>query len=340
MSGYDSQAAVNALHRRLQAQLAGVPGITGVGAASHLPFDVLSNWGYPYLTMRGQDPATATFSDYRSVSPGYLETIGARLVEGRFFTEADREDSLPVVIVDDLLAQKSWPGETALGKQIAVDPSVSGKYYSWAKVVGVVRHMRTRSLVQDLSEQVFMPIRLVPRPTSYVVSTAASPADLAPAIRATIHGVDPRIPISEVRPLETYLSRAKSTQRFTMFLAAAFAAVALALAFVGVFGLISYSASTRRYEFGVRLALGAQVGEIIRLVLRESLRLLAAGLIVGVAAAALVASLLESQLFGVTAYDVPTYLAAIVVIVAAGLLASWLPARKASATNPLDVIRT
>jgi ABC-type antimicrobial peptide transport system permease subunit len=124
-----------------------------------------------------------------------------------------------------------------------------------------------------------------------------------------------------------------------MFLAAAFAAVALALAFVGVFGLISYSASTRRYEFGVRLALGAQAGAIIRLVLRESLRLLAAGLTAGVAAAALVASLLESQLFGVTAFDVPTYVAAIVVIAAAGLLASWLPARKASATNPLDVIR-
>jgi putative ABC transport system permease protein len=116
----DSAAAVNAFHERLQGNLAAVPGVAGVGAVSHLPFDNIPNWGNPYFIAAGQDPTTAPFADFRSVSPGYLETIGAHLVEGRFFTEADRDGSQPVVIVDDLRAKKSWPGETAIGKKIAV----------------------------------------------------------------------------------------------------------------------------------------------------------------------------------------------------------------------------
>lgn len=342
---FDSQEATNAFHQRLQGELAALPGVTGVGSVSHLPFDKIPNWGSPYFIAADQDPSTAPFADFRSVSPGYFESIGARLLEGRFFTEEDTAGSRPVVIIDDVIASKSWPGwpgESALGKRIAVDPSVSGRpeRRGWGTVVGVVRHMRIRSLVEDLTPQVYMPIRQVPRATTYVIRTAGDPADLAAAVRARVREVAAQAPVFDVRPLSEYLIAARSGQRFTMLLAAAFAVVALALAFIGVFGLISYSVNTRRYEFGVRLALGAQSRHILGVVLREGLSLVIAGLAVGTIAAGLVAQFLKSQLFGVSPLDILTYAIALAVIGLAGLMASWLPARKASASNPLEVMRT
>jgi predicted permease len=337
----DSSAAVNAFHERLQARLAAVPGVAGVGAVSHLPFDNIPNWGNPYFIAAGQDPSTAPFADFRSVSPGYLETIGAHLVEGRFFTEADRAGGQPVVIVDDLLARKSWPGESAIGKKISVDPSVSGiaERRTWATVVGVVRHMRIRSLVEDLTDQVYFSIRQAARQTTYVVKTTGDPATLVGAVRARIREVAPQTPVYDIHPLDQNLLAARSGQRFTMLLAIAFATVAVVLAFVGVFGLVSYMVNTRRYEFGVRLALGAHSAHILRLVVREGLLLIMIGLSIGVIIAVMVAQYLQSQLFGVAAFDVSTYLIATAVILVACSFASWLPARTAAASNALDVIR-
>lgn len=331
----------NDFNRQFQAELAALPGVESAGSVSHLPFDSIPNWGSPYYIAPGQEDSTAPFADYRSVSPGYMETIGAHLLEGRYFTEADRENAQPVVIVDDLLAKRSWPGDTAIGKTIAVDPSVSGRpdRRRWATVVGVVRHMRIRSLVEDLADQVYMPIRQVQRNTTYVVRTSGDPAELAGAIRSRLRNLQPPTPVYDILPLDRYLIRARSAQRFTMLLAAAFAAVALALAFVGVYGLITYSVNARSFEFGIRLALGAQAEQIRSLVVREGVRLVVAGLTVGVAGAALAARLLQSQLFGVTAHDIPTYAISVAVILFAGLVASLLPARKASAANPLDIMR-
>lgn len=332
---------VNTFHAQLQASLAAMPGVAGVGAVSHLPFDNIPNWGNPYFTTPGQDPSTAPFADFRAISPGYFETIGAHVLEGRLFTEADRTGSPPVVIVDDLLAKKSWPGESAVGKRISVDPFVSGVAANrvWATVVGVVRHMRIRSLVEDLTDQVYMPIRQVSRATTYVIKTKDDPAALAPAIRSRIREVAPEAPVYDMHPLEQNLLAARSGQRFTMVLAAAFSVVAVALAFVGVFGLVSYMVHTRRYEFGVRLALGARSNHILWLVLREGMVLVIAGLTIGVVIAGMVAQFLQSQLFGVSAFDISTYAIAIAVITVACSLASWLPARKATAANALDVMR-
>ena len=333
---------VNTFHVQLQANLAAMPRVAGVGAVSHLPFDDIPNWGNPYFTISGQDASTAPFADFRAISPGYFETIGAHLLEGRLFTEADRPGSPPVVIVDDLLAKRSWPGESAVGKRISVDPFVSGVATNrvWATVVGVVRHMRIRSLVEDLTDQVYMPIRQVPRATTYVVRTTGDLGVLAASIRSRIREVAPQAPVYDMHPLEQNLLAARSGQQFTMVLAVAFAVVAVALAFVGVFGLVSYMVNTRRYEFGVRLALGARSDHILWLVLREGMILVIAGLTIGVVIAGMVAQLLQSQLFGVSAFDVSTYAIAIAVITAACSLASFLPARKATASNMLDVMRT
>jgi len=335
--GYGPIETLNDFHRRLQTELAALRGVTGVGAVSHFPFDTIPNWGGPYYLKDGPDPS-APFADFRAVSPGYLETVGARLKEGRFFREADDSSTQRVIIIDDLLAKRAFPGENPIGKRISLNPEFNRR--NWMTVVGVVRHMRLRSFVEDLSEQIYLPIRQSTRPTSYVLRTTGDPAALSGPVRDVIRKLDPQLPIYDMRPAEQYLVSARSAQRFIMLLATSFAVVALMLAFVGVFGLVTYSVNIRRHEFGVRLVIGARSREIIGLVLHEGLVLLGAGLLLGVAGAAALAGLLHNQLFGVTAFDFPTYALAIVVIAIAAFTASWFPARRASQSNPLDVLRT
>ncbi len=200
--------------------------------------------------------------------------------------------------------------------------------------------MRIRSLVEDLTDQVYLPIRQAPRPTTYVVRVAGDPSIAAGPIRSRMRQIAPQAPLYDIHPLEQNLLAARSGHRFTMLLAAAFAAVAVALAFVGVFGLVSYIVSMRRFEFGVRLALGARSTDILRIVFREGLILIVAGLIIGTTFAGTAARLLQSQLFGVGAFDLWTYLISMAIIAAAGAVASWVPGRRAASSNVMDVIRS
>ena len=338
---YRGREAVNAFSRRLQSELAAIPGVTAVGAISHLPFDNLPNWGGPYLTVAGGDDASAPHADLRTVTPGLFETIDATLLEGRYFTEDDDQRGAFVAIVDDLLASRSWPGESALGKRVFIDPGSTGHAAVAATVVGVIRHLRQRSLVDPLSEQVFVPQRVVNRsPISFVVKATLPKAELAQGARAAIARIDPQLPVYDVRPFDDYVDGARATQRFAGMLAAAFAAIAVALACVGVYGVMAYAMTRRRYEFGVRLALGATPEQLVRTVFSEGARLTVVGLLLGSVAAVGAAMAIRSQLFGVTAADVPTYTVAIGVIGAASLLAAWLPARRAAMASPLEVLRS
>jgi len=338
---YRGREAVNAFSRRLQSELAAIPGVTAVGAISHLPFDNLPNWGGPYLTVAGGDDASAPHADLRTVTPGLFETIDATLLEGRYFTEDDDQRGAFVAIVDDLLASRSWPGESALGKRVFIDPGSTGHAAVAATVVGVIRHLRQRSLVDPLSEQVFVPQRVVNRsPISFVVKATLPKAELAQGARAAIARIDPQLPVYDVRPFDDYVDGARATQRFAGMLAAAFAAIAVALACVGVYGVMAYAMTRRRYEFGVRLALGATPEQLVRTVFSEGERLTVVGLLLGSVAAVGAAMAIRSQLFGVTAADVPTYTVAIGVIGAASLLAAWLPARRAAMASPLEVLRS
>ena len=279
-------------------------------------------------------------ADNRAVTPGFFETVGAHLVEGRFFTEDDDQRTQPAVIVDDQLARRAWPGESAIGKRIASDPFSTGHAVYWATVVGVVRHLRHRSLLEDLGDQVYFAERQVLRnPMAYVVRTSGDAAALSTPVRQLVARLDPELPVYDIRPLDAYVAGARAAQRFTTIIAASFAAVALALATVGVYGVIAYATARRRYEFGVRLALGAQPVQVTTLVLREGVRLAAAGLACGVVFAALMARFLETQLFAVSPLDAVSYAGAAAAIGAAAIVACWLPARRASAISPLDAIR-
>jgi putative ABC transport system permease protein len=338
---YASAEAFNAFTRDLQAQLSAVPEVTSAGTVSHVPYDNVPNWGGPYVTQHGADESQAPFADNRAVSPGFFETVGSRLVEGRFFTNDDDQREQPVVIVDDQLAKRAWPDRSAIGQQIASDPFTTGHPVFWATVVGVVGHLRHRSLLENLGDQVYFAERQVQRsPIVVAVRTSGDPSALVPVVRRVVAALDPRLPVYDARPLAEYVVGARAAQRFTTILAATFAGVALLLASVGVYGVMAYATTRRYYEFGVRLALGARPREVMTLVLREGAMLAAIGLAVGVIGAVAGAHVLRSQLFGVSETDAASFVAAALAIGVVALVASWVPARRASAISPLTAMKS
>jgi predicted permease len=337
---YRRPAGFNTFSRQLQAALAAIPGVTGSGAMSHLPYDSLPNWGGGYLPPTATNRSTAPNADYRTVTPGLFEALGVRPLAGRLFTEQDDAAAGVNVIVDDRLAKRMWPGATALNRRILVDPGSSGSPSVAATVVGVVPHLRLRSLVADLTEQVFFPERLVLRdPMAYVVRSDRAATAVAADVRAAIAALDPKLPIYDVRPLASYVDEARATRRLTMQLAAAFAAIALALASVGVYGVLAYGVARRRHEFGVRLALGADPRQVIAAVMREGLGLAAIGAAGGVLAAIPASRLLDAQLYGVRPSDPVTYAVALALLAVAAACACWLPARRAALASPLEALR-
>ena len=171
--------------------------------------------GGPVHFATGADESTAVFADNRAVTPGFFETVGARLVEGRFFTEDDDQRAQAVVIVDDQLARRTWPGQSAIGKRIASDPASTGHPVAWGTVVGVVHHLRHRSLLEDLGDQVYFAERQIQRnPMAYVLRTTGDPAALAADVRRVVSTLDPQLPPYDIRPLDDYVVGARAAQRF------------------------------------------------------------------------------------------------------------------------------
>jgi predicted permease len=339
-SRYPNQDAFNAFSRRLQDELSALPGVIAASAISHAPYDHVPNWGGPYVANPGDDPSAAPQADYRAVAPGMMELLGVRLVEGRTFTESDDQRGDPVVIVDERLAVRTWPGQSPIGRRLGVDPTVAGTPSMWVTVVGLVKHVRHRSPTEDVREQVYFPERQIPRnPFVVVVKTGADPAALVAPVREAIRGLDAALPIYDVLPLDDYMTRAQAIRRFTALLASVFAAAALLLASVGVYGVIAYSVSARRREFGVRLALGAGAGPIVTTVLGEGTRLTAMGLAIGIVAAVGGAWWLRSQLFEVAPWDLASIALTVLVLALAALVACAVPARRALRTDPAEVLR-
>ncbi|MGD9905817.1 MAG: ADOP family duplicated permease [Vicinamibacterales bacterium] len=339
-SRYPNQDAFNAFSRRLQQALAQMPGATAAAAMSHAPYDHVPNWGGPYVAVEGADPSTAPQADYRAVTPGLLEMLGVTLVEGRTFIETDDHHGAPVVIVDERLAARTWPGQSAIGRRLAVDPAVTGSPSAWTTVVGVVRHLRHRSPVEEVREQVYFPERQVPRnPAVYVVAAAGDPAALAAGVHEVVRRLDAALPIYDVRPLDAYAAEARALGRFTAGLAVVFAVAALLLACVGIYGVVAYSVTERHREFGIRLALGAAASQVVGLVLREGATMAFAGLLAGLVGAAAGAWWLRSQLYGIAPWDPVSLAATLPILLGAALAACLVPALRAVRTDPAEALR-
>ena len=333
-SRYTFDAQVEAT-REMQRRIAAIPGVADVGAISHPPYDDLPNWYMTYALERPSHDGGEK-ADSRVVTPRLMEALGVELVEGRFFAEHENpKDS--IVIVDEMLARRLWPGQTAIGRVFLVG---QGEPDWRVTVVGVIRHLRLRSLVEDLTPQVYIPYQHWQRtPMTYIVRSDRDPAALAADFRAAVASVDSRLPISEVTPLERSVESARATRRFTMQLAAAFAASAVVLTCLGVFGVLAYAVAARRRELGVRRALGADARQVMREIWCEGMAFAIAGSVGGLAAASLAAGFLRSQLYAVHPRDPLTYAAALALVLAGAALASWIPAQRATSISALDAIR-
>ena len=259
----------NAFSRQLRERLSAIPGVTAVGATSHVPYDTVPNWGTPYLPEDATDDTQAGLADARAVTPGYFETIGAELVEGRWFSEADAPGKLPVAIVDTRMAARLWPGQSAIGKRFKADPGTTGSANVTVTAIGVVRHIRHREMTADVRQQVYFPAQQSFRnPMVYVVKAPGEPDDLAVSVRTIVGALDPALPIYNVRPLADYSRDARAVRAFTLVLSLAFAGSALLLSGVGLYGVTAFAVTQRRREFGLRFALGARGGQVAQMVLQ------------------------------------------------------------------------
>jgi predicted permease len=314
-----------------------------VGATSHLPLDTdIPNWYSPYQPEGiDKNQAATLVSDLRCVTPGYFAAMGAHLLEGRYFDPQDRANTRQVAIVDDLLARTTWPGQSAIGKRIVAEHVTNDGFRPiLTVVVGVVEHLHNHSLTRQVRGQIYMPFEQSPRsPLTFVVRTRVDPLSLAPAIRRMLHDRSKTAAMAKVRPTTEYVSREISPVSFTAVLAAIFGALALLLAATGVYGVFNYQVSRRRPEIGIRMALGARTGQVVRMILREVGALAAAGVLLGAAAALVAARGLGTLLYGVGPFDPLSYGLALLFLPAAALVGGWRPAGRAAAANPAELIR-
>ncbi|MBA3830546.1 MAG: ABC transporter permease, partial [Chthoniobacterales bacterium] len=278
----------------------------------------------------------------RIIATDYFKTVGVPVRQGRIFDEHDTFTSAPVVIVNELFASKFFAGQNAVGKRIAPGFSAGDEKPLMREIIGVVGNVKHHSLRYDYTPEMYLPVTQIPfNETSLVVRTrVVNAASLTSAVRAQLAAVDPNIPITSVRVFEDYISRSLARPRFNALLLSIFAATALLLTAIGIYGVMAYSVAQRTNEIGIRIALGAAQSSIFRLIVGQAMALVAISVGIGLAGAFAATRLLNSLLFGVGAWDPLTFGAIVFLVAAVAFLAAWLPARRAARVDPIVALRT
>jgi putative ABC transport system permease protein len=334
---YRDGAARRAFWTALVERTRAIPGVTAAGVVSSLPFGGRPSAGSYTIVGRPIPPGgTPLHAQDDWITGDYFRALRIPLAEGRFFTDQDSADAPRVVIVDRLLAERQFPGASAIGRQLNFG---SARNYT---IVGVVGTVNAADLSKPVPEEriYFNAVQLTQSAMTLVVRTSADVSTAAPAVRGIVRALDPEQPIAHMRPMREWISRSLDPRRAPMLLVVVFGAVALALSAVGIYGVLAFGVAQRVREFGIRQALGADRRSILTLVLRQGLRTAAAGLLAGVAGAALLARLLASMLFGVTPHEPAVYAGACVALFVTALAACYLPARRATRIDPAAALRT
>jgi len=275
----------------------------------------------------------------RIVSPRYFETMSIPLLSGRAFTDQDIATSPNVVVISETMAKRYWPGEEAIGKRIGAGRIRTPE--DWMQVIGVVKDVRQFELTADPRPQMYLSYRQAAffEPRDLVVKTDVDPPSLAATVRKTVWEIDKDQPVSNIRTMEEILLDSIARQRFSMLLLAIFASVALILAAVGIYGVMSYSVAQRTHEIGIRMALGAQTSAVLRLAVGYGLKLVVAGIVIGLIAAFALTRVMSTLLFGVTATDPATFTLISLLLIAVAAIASYIPARRATKVDPIIALR-
>jgi putative ABC transport system permease protein len=336
--------AIAEFYRQLDERLRQIPSVRAAGATLSPPLadHPMRARAYSYRTRTGEVDWGTVAADYRTVTPGWFDAIGSRLVEGRVFDSRDRIDRPLAVVVDATLAARAWPGDTALGKAIKVEVFRNGAFApEWGEVVGVIDPVRQTSLVTQEREQVYLAHQQSPQRTMYpFVRTDGDPLAIADEVQAIARSLEPGLPVFDVRLAADYVAKATAVHRFAMLALGIFAAVAVALAAAGVFAAMSASVSERRREIAIRLALGASPSAVFREVMGQGLAVALMGIGAGALAAIGLTRLLSSLLFGVRPGDGPTLVGVIILAGVCAAIGCWVPARRASEVDPWEALRT
>ena len=335
---YPDDGSQLAFYRRLDEALRALPGVETVGQVSKLPLTgsgTLQPFAFDEETARNWESVTA---DERMISPGFFEAVDGRLAAGRGFTEQDDADAPPVIIVDQTLARLAWPGENPIGKRLQVRPT--GDEHPFVEIVGVVEHLRINDLTRSTLPQIYWPLaQTAPATVAYAIETSLDPAALGPAVRRVVAGLDKDLPVSRLIPFAGYVSESAAQRRFSFVVMTALGAIALVLAAVGVFGVISYSVSQRTREFGIRLALGEDPGRTRRDVVLGGLRIVLPSIAIGLAAALAGGRWISGLLYQVGPADPLTFGGITLVLGMVAALACYLPARRATRVDPALALR-
>ena len=339
---YPQPADVVRFHRQVTERVAQIPGVVAAGSVRVLPLArTIGDWsikieGRPYV------PEENPNGDFQAVTPGYFEAMGIKLVRGRFLTSADREDSMPVAVINDTMAARYWPGEDAIGRQFMMGTDDK----PWLTIVGVAGTVRHNAVVEESRNEMYIAhaqlpahIRSAPRGMTLTIKTQGNPIAISGAVRDAVRSIDRNLPVSDIRTMEDVAETALAQPRFVTFLLAVFAATALTLASIGIYGTISLLVTERTQEMGIRLALGADRPTILKLILGQGLLLTALGLAAGLAGSVLLTRTLSGLIYGVGTLDPLTFVAVPALLCVIALAACFIPARRAASVDPITTLR-
>jgi len=338
---FQRAAPVIAFHDHLLERIKTLPGVQSVATRSFVPIATDSSFAYVIFAVEGRlpDPAKHSAAFYNAVSSDFFATMEIPLLKGRAFDEHDVRKAQNVVIINETLARRFFADEDPIGKRITLNDT-NPKEEEWTTIVGVVKDTKPRALDSDAVAELYMPFAQQPEPfMSLMIRTTGKPEAMAAAVRSEIQTLDKDQPLYSIRTLASVLAESVATPRFRTFLLGVFAAVALILAVVGIYGVISYSVTQRTQEIGIRMALGAQTSDVLKLVVRHGMGLTLAGIAIGLAASFALTRVMAGLLFGVSATDPLTFAVIALMLTGVALAACAVPARRAVRVDPMVALR-
>jgi putative ABC transport system permease protein len=317
-----------------------LPGVQSAAVAGNLPLTY--NGDSMFISVEGlSDPPPDQQPDviYRVIGPGYFATMGIPIIRGRDFIDQDKGDSKDVVVISEKTAQHFWPGQDPIGKRLKPGSSTSNT--PWREVIGIVKDVRQNDLIAPPKMQMYLNYRQLKNipANALVVRTNIDPMSLAGSVRNAIWSVDKDQAVADIDTMDHIVAEAVARQRFSMVLLGFFAAVALLLASVGIYGVMSYSVAQRTREIGIRMALGARRADVLQMTVKAGLKLVGAGMLLGVAAAFILTRVMATLLYGISATDPITFAGISLVVLAVAILASYVPALRATKVDPIVALR-
>lgn len=332
---YPDDPSIVRFNNEAQRRIAALPGVQAAGFSTILPLaGTNSDSSFAIEGRASNDNSPSPDEEKRQASPNYFRALETPLIKGRFFTDADNANAPQVVIVNQAFAKRFWPNQDAQGKRIVMGGMSDNP--NWITIVGVVGDMRHFGLDVDPKPEMYVPFAQDPYFTTiYVVRSNQDPRALLPAIRREIQAIDPAVALANVRTLENVLADSVAPRRLSVVLLGVFAGVAVLLASVGIYGVMSFLVVQRTHEIGVRMALGAQRSDILKLILSRSIKLVSAGALIGLMVALMSTSALRTLLYNVSAFDTSTFVLVTILLAAVALAASYLPAMRATKADPM-----